>query len=155
MEGKSTKIKSRHAMLHALAHVTFLHHGFDHREIPRRLSCPPQAGRVQQTGHPSCPEGGIYFGICHGKRVSDTIVCRYLIFTLDQPNLKPPVTTTEQALAYKAELQKIDPNVEYLMTLYLSPDLTPDEVKKAKKAGIVGSYMLMSHSCVFLHGAAS
>ena len=56
-----------------------------------------------------------------------------------QPNLKPPVTTTEQALAYKAELQKIDPNVEYLMTLYLSPDLTPDEVRKAKKAGIVGS----------------
>jgi hypothetical protein len=67
----------------------------------------------------------------------------------DQPNLKPPVTTTEQALAYKAELQKIDPNVEYLMTLYLSPDLTPDEVKKAKRAGIVGSYMLMSHSRVF------
>ncbi|KAF9651054.1 Dihydroorotase [Thelephora ganbajun] len=54
------------------------------------------------------------------------------------PNLKPPVTTTEQALAYKAELQKIDPNVEYLMTLYLSPDLTPDEVRKAKKAGIAG-----------------
>lgn len=64
-----------------------------------------------------------------------------------QPNLKPPVTTTEQALAYKAELQKIDPNVEYLMTLYLSPDLTPDEVKNAKKAGIVGSYMPMSHPC--------
>jgi len=56
-----------------------------------------------------------------------------------QPNLKPPVTTTEQALAYKAELQKIDPNVEYLMTLYLSPDLNPDEVRKAKRAGIVGS----------------
>lgn len=54
------------------------------------------------------------------------------------PNLKPPVTLTEQALAYKAELQKIDPDVEYLMTLYLSPDLTPDEVRKAKRAGIVG-----------------
>ena len=64
----------------------------------------------------------------------------YLISSLSQPNLKPPVTTTEQALAYKTELQKIDPNVEYLMTLYLSPDLTPDEVRKAKKAGIVGSY---------------
>ena len=66
-----------------------------------------------------------------------------------QPNLKPPITTTEQALAYKAELQKIDPNVEYLMTLYLSPDLTPDEVRKAKKGGIVGSYIPMSHSCIF------
>jgi dihydroorotase len=42
------------------------------------------------------------------------------------------------ALSYKAELEKIDPNVEYLMTLYLSPDLTPEEVRKAHAAGIVG-----------------
>jgi dihydroorotase len=55
-----------------------------------------------------------------------------------QPNLKPPVTTTDRALTYKAELEAIDPSVEYLMTLYLSPDLTPDEVRKAHKAGIVG-----------------
>ncbi|KAK7061493.1 Dihydroorotase [Favolaschia claudopus] len=54
------------------------------------------------------------------------------------PNLKPPITTTSQALAYKAELESIDPTVEYLMTLYLSPDLTPDEIFKAKEAGIVG-----------------
>ncbi|KAJ7507489.1 hypothetical protein B0H11DRAFT_1967337 [Mycena galericulata] len=54
------------------------------------------------------------------------------------PNLKPPITTTAQALAYKAELEAIDPTVEYLMTLYLSPDLTPEEVVKAKEAGIVG-----------------
>ncbi|KAJ6516163.1 Dihydroorotase [Mycena sanguinolenta] len=54
------------------------------------------------------------------------------------PNLKPPVTTTEQALKYKAELESIDPSVEYLMTLYLSPDLTPEEIVKAKEAGIVG-----------------
>ncbi|KAJ8086303.1 dihydroorotase [Marasmius tenuissimus] len=54
------------------------------------------------------------------------------------PNLKPPITTTEQALAYKESLRKIDPNVEYLMTLYLSPSLTPEEIRKAAKAGIVG-----------------
>jgi len=54
------------------------------------------------------------------------------------PNLKPPITTTAQALEYKTELEKLDPGVEYLMTLYLSPDLTPDEIRKAKKAGIVG-----------------
>ncbi|KAK0453880.1 Dihydroorotase [Armillaria borealis] len=53
------------------------------------------------------------------------------------PNLKPPITSTDQALEYKAELQKLDPRVEYLMTLYLSPELTPDEIRKAKKAGIV------------------
>ncbi|KAL4266443.1 metallo-dependent hydrolases superfamily protein [Pleurotus pulmonarius] len=54
------------------------------------------------------------------------------------PNLKPPITTTEQALAYKHDLEKIDPSVHYLMTLYLSPELTPDEIRKAKRAGIVG-----------------
>lgn len=42
------------------------------------------------------------------------------------------------ALAYQHELQAIDPSVEYLMTLYLSPELTPDEIRKAAKAGIVG-----------------
>ncbi|KAJ7591333.1 Dihydroorotase [Mycena floridula] len=54
------------------------------------------------------------------------------------PNLKPPITTTAQALEYKKKLEAIDPNVEYLMTLYLSPDLTPEEIKVASRAGIVG-----------------
>ncbi|KAG6880425.1 Dihydroorotase [Termitomyces sp. T32_za158] len=56
----------------------------------------------------------------------------------EQPNLRPPITTTEQALKYKDDLKGIDPSVEYLMTLYLSPDLTPEEIRKAKKAGVVG-----------------
>ncbi|KAG8960478.1 hypothetical protein FRC03_006485 [Tulasnella sp. 419] len=42
------------------------------------------------------------------------------------------------ALEYKKSLEAIDPNVEYLMTLYLSPELTPEEIRKASKAGIVG-----------------
>ncbi|KAF8681103.1 Growth-Arrest-Specific Protein 2 Domain [Rhizoctonia solani] len=54
------------------------------------------------------------------------------------PNTKPPVTTTEQALAYKQTLEAIDPRIEYMMTLYLSPELTPDEIRKAKGAGIAG-----------------
>lgn len=58
---------------------------------------------------------------------------------LDQPNLTPPITTTDQALEYKATLEKIDSETEFLMTLYLSPGLTPDEVRKAKAAGIVGT----------------
>ena len=45
------------------------------------------------------------------------------------------------ALQYKRDLIAIDPHVEYLMTLYLSPDLTPDEIRKAKKAGITGEYL--------------
>jgi dihydroorotase len=54
------------------------------------------------------------------------------------PNLVPPITTTEQAIGYRALLQSIDPDVQYLMTLYLCPELTPDEIKKAHKAGIAG-----------------
>ncbi|KAJ3550185.1 hypothetical protein NMY22_g606 [Coprinellus aureogranulatus] len=54
------------------------------------------------------------------------------------PNLRPPITSTEQALKYKAELERIDPDVEYLMTLYLSPELTPEEIRKASAAGIAG-----------------
>lgn len=65
-----------------------------------------------------------------------------------KPNLKPPITTVEQALEYKAELQRIDPTVEYLMTLYLSPELTPEEIRKAKKAGIVGRLRILLCKCV-------
>jgi dihydroorotase len=45
-------------------------------------------------------------------------------------------------LKYKADLEKIDPNVEYLMTLYLSPELTPEEIKKAAESGIVGEFAI-------------
>ncbi|ORY35858.1 dihydroorotase [Naematelia encephala] len=54
------------------------------------------------------------------------------------PNLVPPITSTSRALEYKAELEKIDPKTQWLMTLYLHPDVTPDEIRKAAKAGIKG-----------------
>ncbi|RKP10079.1 dihydroorotase, homodimeric type [Thamnocephalis sphaerospora] len=54
------------------------------------------------------------------------------------PNLVPPIKTTEEALRYKAELEAIEPRVTYLMTLYLTPELTPEEIHKAAAAGIAG-----------------
>ena len=36
-----------------------------------------------------------------------------------QPNLQPPITTVAQALDYQSRLQKLEPNVRYLMSLYL------------------------------------
>ena len=57
-----------------------------------------------------------------------------------KPNLTPPVTTTEMALAYKEKLERLEPNVKFLMTLYLSPQLTVEEVAKAKANGIVGNF---------------
>ncbi len=56
------------------------------------------------------------------------------------PNLKPPVTTAAQALAYKARIQAAVPAgvaFEPLMTLYLTDNLAPDEIKRAKDAGVV------------------
>jgi dihydroorotase len=54
------------------------------------------------------------------------------------PNTKPPIKSADQALEYRSQLQKINPDVQYIMTLYLSPDLTAEEVKKASAAGIKG-----------------
>ena len=56
------------------------------------------------------------------------------------PNLRPPVTTTAQALAYKARIQAAVPaglDFEPLMTLYLTDVLPPDEIDRARAAGVV------------------
>ncbi len=56
------------------------------------------------------------------------------------PNLKPPVTTAELALAYKSRILAAVPKgvtFEPLMTLYLTDNLPPEEIVKAKAAGVV------------------
>jgi len=58
------------------------------------------------------------------------------------PNLKPPVTTAAQALAYKARIQAAVPAgmaFEPLMTLYLTDNLPADEIARAKEAGVVAA----------------
>ena len=56
------------------------------------------------------------------------------------PNLKPPVTTAELALAYKSRILAAVPQgvtFEPLMTLYITDNLPPEEIVKAKAAGVV------------------
>jgi dihydroorotase len=56
------------------------------------------------------------------------------------PNLKPPVTTAAQALDYKRRILAAVPAgvaFEPLMTLYLTDNLPPDEILRAKDAGVV------------------
>jgi dihydroorotase len=56
------------------------------------------------------------------------------------PNLRPPITTTAQAVAYRERILAALPEgstFEPLMTLYLTDNLPPDEIKRAKDAGIV------------------
>ncbi len=66
------------------------------------------------------------------------------------PNLKPPVTTTEQARAYRerilaatqmtfraGEINEQQAGFEPLMTLYLTDNTTAQELKAAKESGFV------------------
>ena len=57
------------------------------------------------------------------------------------PNLKPPVTTTEIATAYHEHLKSCLPegsrDFEFLITLYLTDNTTPDEIEKAHATGFV------------------
>ena len=56
------------------------------------------------------------------------------------PNLKPPVTTTAQAMAYRERIRAAVPaglRFEPLMTLYLTDHLPADEIARAKDAGVV------------------
>ena len=56
------------------------------------------------------------------------------------PNLKPPVTTAEQALAYRERILAAVPEgvaFEPLMTLYLTDNIPAEEIVRAKAAGVV------------------
>ena len=61
------------------------------------------------------------------------------------PNLRPPVTTTEQAQAYRTRILAVLPagmSFEPLMTLYLTDNTSADEIRKAKASGIVHAVKL-------------
>ncbi len=56
------------------------------------------------------------------------------------PNLKPPVTTAAQAVAYRERIAAAVPaGVDFtpLMTLYLTDRLAPEEIRRAREAGVV------------------
>ena len=56
------------------------------------------------------------------------------------PNLRPPVTTTALALAYRERILAARPvraDFEPLMTLYLTDNTPPEEIRRAKAAGVV------------------
>lgn len=56
------------------------------------------------------------------------------------PNLRPPVTTTELAAAYRQRILEALPaglQFEPLMTLYLTDNTTAEEIAKAKASGII------------------
>lgn len=61
------------------------------------------------------------------------------------PNLKPPVTTTDQALAYRERILAALPSgmrFEPLMVLYLTDNTAPDDIRRAKDSGAVHAVKL-------------
>ena len=55
------------------------------------------------------------------------------------PNLKPPVTTAAQAVAYRERIRQAVPpgmNFQPLMTLYLTDNLPPEEIRRVREAGV-------------------
>ena len=75
--------------------------------------------------------------------VEDT--ARQFARAIVMPNLRPPVTTTEQAQAYRARILAALPagmKFEPLMTLYLTDNTTAEEIRRAKQSGIVHAVKL-------------
>jgi hypothetical protein len=65
------------------------------------------------------------------------------------PNLKPPVTTTARAVEYREEILRALPpgsSFEPLMTLYLTDNTSPEEIKLASTTSL---YAIICDSAVF------
>jgi len=61
------------------------------------------------------------------------------------PNLKPPITTTEMALAYRERIRAALPagsTFQPLMTLYLTDRTQPAEVARARASGAIAGFKL-------------
>ncbi|MGZ9188378.1 MAG: amidohydrolase family protein, partial [Candidatus Binatia bacterium] len=61
------------------------------------------------------------------------------------PNLRPPVTTTAMAQAYRERILAALPagmKFEPLMTLYLTDNTDPDEIRRARDSGFVHAVKL-------------
>lgn len=61
------------------------------------------------------------------------------------PNLRPPVTTTAQAIAYRERILDAlpaDSTFDPLMTLYLTDNTSPEEIHRAAQSGVVKAVKL-------------
>ncbi len=78
-----------------------------------------------------------------GNAMADVVGATSAVFAraVVMPNLQPPVTTTEQAVAYRRRILDALPpgsRFEPLMTLYLTDSTPLDEVRRSRDEGFVG-----------------
>jgi dihydroorotase len=77
-----------------------------------------------------------------GIQLNDTVrdISRYMGRAIIMPNLMPPATCTDTALAYRERIvaaKTPDNQFEPLMVLYLTDNTSPDEIRKAKATGLI------------------
>lgn len=77
------------------------------------------------------------------RTVIDT--ARYFGRAIVMPNLRPPITTTQLALAYRERILQSRPSdseFDPLMTLYLTDNTSADEIKRAHETGVIHAVKL-------------
>jgi len=77
-----------------------------------------------------------------GREMADVVGATADVFrrAIIMPNLRPPVTTTKAASAYRDRILGALPkgsSFEPLMTLYLTDNTAPAEIARAKASGVV------------------
>ncbi|MZI91909.1 dihydroorotase [Vibrio sp. CAIM 722] len=76
-----------------------------------------------------------------GEVLANTVrdISRYNGRALIMPNIVPPVTNTEHAKAYRDRIMAQEPSPQFQpqMTLYLTDNTTPDDIREAKASGFV------------------
>jgi dihydroorotase len=82
-----------------------------------------------------------------GDMLADVVPFTANVFgrAIIMPNLRPPVTTTDQALAYRQRIMSVlaaDTAFEPLMTLYLTDNTPPEEIHRAAESGHVQAVKL-------------
>lgn len=78
-----------------------------------------------------------------GRAMADVVGATAAVFgrAVVMPNLRPPVTSVDEALEYRGRIRDALPDgsgFEPLMTLYLTDLTPPEEVPRARDAGIIG-----------------
>jgi dihydroorotase len=103
---------------------------------------------MQTTLTFTCPDDW-HLHLRDGKQMQDVLAdtARQFARAIIMPNLRPPIVTVEMAVAYRARILAAVPKTlqghfEPLMTLYLTDNTPPDEIKRAKESGIVHAVKL-------------
>lgn len=94
-----------------------------------------------QTLTLTCPDDW-HLHVRDGKSLASVVpdTARRFARAIIMPNLVPPVTSTDQALAYRERIVAVLPpgsRFDPLMTLYLTDNTSPGEIRRAKASGRV------------------